>query len=432
MPKLIVQQGYSKASEIEITDGKTLIGRDTDCEFIIPDGDISRHHSRISRSGGTIVIEDLDSRNGTFVNSARVEGQFPIKHLDVIQVGKTVLVVHDPDSQTIAVGDEGEEPTVESFTLAYVKELVKKISANVEKVVMGKPTVIRNVLVSLISDGHVLIEDVPGVGKSVLAQAIAKSIQGQYKRIQFTPDMLPSDITGISVFNENTREFDFMPGPVFGNVILADEINRTTPRTQSSLLECMTDAVVTVDGKPSVLPKPFFVMATQNPTDFHGTYPLPEAQLDRFLMRLSIGYPEEAVEREILSSQAKQHPINTISFVVRAVEIVQCQALVRQVHVSDPVKEYIIKLVQATREHRALTAGCSPRAALHLMRASQALAAVYGRQYVIPKDIRELAVPALAHRVSLRIRAQAEWDSTEQVIDHLLGEIPVESEEDLG
>jgi len=232
------------------------------------------------------------------------------------------------------------------------------------------------------------------------------------------------------MYDEQERKFRFMPGPIFGNIVLADEINRTTPRTQSSLLECMTDAVVTIDGTPHVLPKPFFVIATQNPLEYHGTYPLPEAQLDRFLMRLSIGYPEHRVELAILASQTKMHPINTITYVARAMDIVQCQALVRQVHVSDKVKEYILAITRATREHPALTLGVSPRASLALMRGGQALAAMNGREYVLPKDIRELAVPVLAHRLSLKLRAQGEYDSTDAVVQAIVQKVPMDSAED--
>jgi MoxR-like ATPase len=427
MPRIVVQQGYSKKNELEVSAAETVIGRVSTCDFVIPDGDISRQHAKICFDKGVATIEDLGSRNGTFLNSERVEGTVALKHLDVVQIGKTVLVYQDPES-TVLEQLDGDQ-TIETYTFAFLRETMRRVQGNVEKVFKGKPDVVRNLLLCLFADGHALLEDAPGVGKSMLAQAVAKSIQGIYKRIPFTPDMLPSDIIGISVFNEKTRDFEFLAGPVFGNIILADEINRTTPRTQSSLLECMTDAVVTVDGKPNVLPKPFFVIATQNPIDHKGTYSLPEAQLDRFLMRLSIGYPTENVEMEILRSQRRQHPIKTISHVVRAVDLVPCQALVRQVHVSDAVNEFIVKLVQATRRHDAFTCGCSPRASLHLLHASQALAAYREREYVLPAEVRELALPVLAHRLRLRVRAEAEWGSADKVLQAILDEIPVPREE---
>jgi len=260
----------------------------------------------------------------------------------------------------------------------------------------------------------------------MLAQALAKSIRTGFKRIQFTPDMLPTDITGVNVYDERLGQFRFMPGPIFANVILGDEINRGTPRVQSSLLECMSEAKVTVDGRTHALQKPFFVIATQNPVDFHGTYPLPEAQLDRFLMRLRVGYPEKAVEEQILESQVARHPITGIKYVATATDILQCQALVRTVHVSDRIRDYIVTVVTATREHGALSYGCSPRASLALMRAGQSLAAISGRDYVLPRDVRDLAYPVLGHRLPLKMQARAEWESTEQVITEILTRYPVE------
>ncbi|MFT5126997.1 MAG: MoxR-like ATPase [Rhodothermales bacterium] len=428
MPRIVVQQGYSKKNELEVTAAETVIGRVGTCDFVIPDGDISRQHAKICLRDGVATIEDMGSRNGTFLNSERVDGLVGLKHLDVVQIGKTVVVFQDPESTVLLQAMDADQ-TIETYTFTFLRETMRRVQENVEKVFKGKPNVVRNLLLCLFADGHALLEDAPGVGKSMLGQAVAKSIQGIYKRIPFTPDMLPSDIIGVSIFNEKSREFEFMAGPIFGNVILADEINRTTPRTQSSLLECMTDAVVTVDGKPNVLPKPFFVIATQNPVDHKGTYSLPEAQLDRFLMRLSIGYPTEEVEMEILRSQSRQHPIKALSHVVRAVDLMPCQALVRQVHVSDAVNEFIVKLVQATRTHAAFACGCSPRASLHLSRATQALAAYREREYVTPADVRELAIPVLAHRLSLRVRAEAEWGSAGKVLESILADLPVPKEE---
>jgi MoxR-like ATPase len=329
----------------------------------------------------------------------------------------------DKLEESAATEDERSR-TSEGYTLAFLQEMSQKLERNIRRVFKGDPRVVRNVLLCMLADGHVLLEDVPGVGKTVLAQSVAKSIQGEFKRIQFTPDMLPSDVLGISVYREDSRDFQFMPGPIFGNVILADEINRTTPRTQASLLECMNDAVVTVDGKSQVLPKPFFVIGTQNPMDHHGTYPLPQAQLDRFLMRLSIGYPDGGTEHQILSSQANDHPLSSITYVVRTMDIVQCTALIRQVHVAEAIKHYIIALANATREHPALNGGISPRASLALMRAVQALAAYSGRRYVMPDDVRELAAPVLAHRLQLKLRARAEYADTAAVIAEVIRSVP--------
>jgi MoxR-like ATPase len=329
MPKLIVQQGYYERSEIELKKDQFIIGRDPGCDLPIPDGEVSRQHSRILLENGKYSIEDLNSYNGTFLNWTPVTGRQQLKHLDVLQICKNVFVYNDSSPVEVEDALPNKPNTQESYTAEFLRETVQRIQQNIEKVFMGKPRVVRNVLLCLLADGHVLIEDAPGLGKSILAQAVAKSVQGTYKRIQFTPDMLPSDITGITLYDDKMREFRFVPGPIFGNVILADEINRTTPRTQSSLLECMSEAVVTIDGTAHVLPKPFFVVATQNPSHYHGTYPLPEAQLDRFLMRLSIGYPDQAVEKEILSSQMKSHPISAITYVARTMDLVQCQALVR-------------------------------------------------------------------------------------------------------
>lgn len=432
MPTFTVQEGYDKRAEIEIKDGENFIGRELDCWFVIESGDVSRHHARVVKEGNKVFIQDNGSRNGTFLNSSPVNEKHELKHMDVVQIGRNVFVYNDSDISMDSRDDENLDfsmKTAEYYNFEFIKQIIKKIEGNIGKVFKGKPEVIRNVLVCLFADGHLLVEDSPGVGKSVLAQCLAKSIQGDYRRIQFTPDMLPSDITGINVYNEKTQQFSFIPGPIFGNVILADEINRTTPRTQSSLLECMSESVITIDGKPHVLQKPFFVIATQNPSDYHGTYPLPEPQLDRFLMRTSIGYPDKDAEKEILSSQIARHPLNDISYVVSAMEIVQCHALVRQVFISDAVKDYIVNIAEATREHPAFTTGCSPRASLALMRTSQSLAAYYGRQYVIPKDVRELVIPVLSHRVSMKIRAQGKWEDTSDVLTEILESIPLENEE---
>ncbi len=435
MPSFTVQEGYNKRVEIKLHEGELVIGRDdTLCGFVVNDPNVSRAHAKVVCREGRIKIEDLHSQNGTYVNSSPIDRPCELKHMDIVQIGRNVFVFNDSEplaaTDSVAIAKKRSlDETGRFFTFDLMSQVVKKIEANMRMVFKGKPEVIRNMLVCLFADGHILVEDVPGVGKSVMAQAMAKSVRAVYKRIQFTPDMLPSDITGVSIYDERTRQFNFMPGPIFGNIILADEINRTTPRTQSSLLECMSEAVVTVDGNPHVLPKPFFVVATQNPSDYHGTYPLPEPQLDRFLMRISIGYPDSASEKDILSSQMNRHPLNDISFVVEAMDIVQCQARVRAVHVSEPVKDYIVRIAEATRAHPALSVGCSPRASLALMRVGQSLAAYYGREYVLPRDIAELAIPALAHRVILKQRARSEWASSSEVIADILSKIPHDKEE---
>ncbi|MFA6291164.1 MAG: AAA family ATPase [Victivallales bacterium] len=426
MPTLNVQKGYDKSSVIKLNNGEFIIGRDPTCDLPFDSEDVSRRHSRIMFKDGRVTIEDMESSNGTFVNSSPIDGRYELKHMDVIQIGGNVIVFNNTDSAAVLGTAEFARKngmrTSEYYTPHFMSLMTKRLEANIKRVFKGKDEVIRNVIICLFADGHLLIEDIPGVGKSMIAQALAKSIQGTYKRIQFTPDMLPSDITGINIYDANKGEFTFLPGPVFGNIILADEINRTTPRTQSSMLECMSDSVITI-------PKPFFVIATQNPSDYHGTYPLPEPQLDRFLMRISIGYPEKEAEKEILTSQMKQHPINEISYVVKATEILQCHSLVRQVHVSEPIKEYILNIAGATRKHPSLATGCSPRASLALMRAGQSFAAYYGRQYVIPRDIRELVPAVLGHRISMKLRSQGEFKNTFDVLKDILEKIPVPEEE---
>jgi MoxR-like ATPase len=432
LPTFTIQEGYGSTQEYVMEKDSIIIGRDPKCDIVIAKSEASRQHARVTRESNKFFIEDLKSVNGIFLNSVPTSGRQQIKHQDIVQIGSTMLVFNDPDNSLLDYNfQDTQTKTVESanFSFDFIKYVVQRLEENISIVFKGKPDVIRNAIVCLFADGHLLLEDMPGVGKSILAQTLAKSIQGVYRRIQFTPDMLPSDVTGMNIYNEGTKQFKFMPGPIFGNVILADEINRTTPRTQSSLLECMSESVITIDGNAHVLPKPFFVIATQNPEDYHGTYPLPEPQLDRFLMRLSVGYPDAAAEKEILVSQASIHPLNTISYVVKATDIVHCNALVRKVLVSDKLRDYIIKISNATREHPALCGGCSPRASLGLMRVSQALAAYYARDYVMPRDIREMVKPVLSHRMKLKLRVQGEWSNVDSVLDSILEEIPMENED---
>jgi len=427
MPSFTLQESFGrKSTEIELSRPRIVIGRDLDCDIVLQSSDVSRRHSMVEIVDGHTFIRDLNSSNGTFVNSKPIDKACELKHLDRIQIASSVFVFNDPDNLT---GRNTDTAAAEYFSFDFLRGVISKIENNVGQVFKGKPEITRNVIVAMLADGHVLLEDTPGVGKSILAQALAKSIQGSYKRIQFTPDLLPSDILGMNIYDEQNKAFNFIPGPIFGNIILADEINRTTPRTQSALLEAMSESVVTIDGNPRVLPKPFFVIATQNPNDYHGTYPLPEPQLDRFMIRLSIGFPQPETEKEILASQVSSHPLKDISYVVKAIDIVQCQALVREIHVSSAIMEYIVKIATATREHPALTSGCSPRASLALMHAGQALAAYYARQYVLPHDIREMAAPVLSHRVSLKLRYHGEWNSSADVIEEILASIPVADEE---
>ena len=270
---------------------------------------------------------------------------------------------------------------------------------NAEKVILGKDSEIEKILVALLCRGHVLLDDVPGTGKTMLARTIASSIGGAFRRIQFTPDVLPNDVTGVTVFNQKTTEFEFRPGPVFANVLLADEINRATPRTQSALLEAMGEAQVSIDGVARSLPAPFTVLATQNPVEFEGTFPLPEAQLDRFMMRLTIGYPGIEQEREILESQRHGHPIDDVQPVTSVEFLTRLQDGLGNVHVDSTVTDYLLKLVRATRERPELSLGASPRGSLALYKAAQGLAALRGRDFVLPDDVKELAPTILAHRV---------------------------------
>ena len=306
-------------------------------------------------------------------------------------------------------------------------EAVQELQANVERALVGKPDVVRLSIVALLARGHLLIEDVPGVGKTTLAQALARSLGLQFQRIQFTSDLLPSDILGVSIFNPKETEFEFKPGPIFANIILADEINRTTPKTQSSLLEAMNEAQVSLDHHTYRLPRPFMVLATQNPLEYQGTHPLPESQMDRFLLRIRIGYPDEAHERQILRG-AGAAVLDRLKPVLSGEAVLEIQAQVETVKVEESLLGYVMAIVQATRTHSGLALGVSPRGSLALVHAAQALALTERRQYCIPDDIKQLAVPALAHRVILRGRWDPAGDRTddpEEVIREILQEVPV-------
>jgi MoxR-like ATPase len=302
-------------------------------------------------------------------------------------------------------------------------EFKNKVSENIGKVIVGKKDKIDKIVVAFICSGHVLLEDVPGLGKTKLAKALSKTMNCSFKRIQFTPDLLPSDLTGIYFYNQKMGEFEFRKGPLLSQIVLADEINRATPRTQSALLECMEERQITVEGETVKLQRPFFVIATQNPVEQFGTFPLPEAQLDRFFMRLSMGYPEFAEERDILDRYMESDPLEELQSVIATEDIEYVQSNYTKVHVSEEIKNYILELVSATRKHKNIELGCSPRASLNLMKGSQALAAVRRRDYVIPEDVKELAVPILSHRLILRNDVSGLMNKPEDIIMELLNTI---------
>jgi MoxR-like ATPase len=308
-----------------------------------------------------------------------------------------------------------------------VQESTEKVIANVERVIVGKHQEVRLALVALLCQGHLLIEDVPGTGKTVLAKAIAKSLGCTFKRIQFTPDLLPSDVTGLSIYNQKTSEFEFRPGPIMAQIVLADEINRATPKTQSALLESMEEKQVTVDGVTYQTPDPFLVIATQNPIEYEGTFALPEAQLDRFMLRIQLGYPQPLEEIVILDEQKRVHPIDDLEEVVGSEELRGMQDGVREIYVDSAVSDYIVRLVNATRTHPDVYLGASPRGSLALYRAGQAYAALSGRDYVIPDDIKALAVPALAHRLIIKTAATVRDVDAGLIVRELLEAVPIES-----
>lgn len=309
--------------------------------------------------------------------------------------------------------------------MTIVQSVAERIIDNVSQVIIGKRNEIRLAVLGLLCQGHLLIEDVPGVGKTMMARALARSIGASFSRIQFTPDMLPSDVTGVSVFNQQTREFEFRPGPIMSQIVLTDEINRATPKTQSALLEAMEERQVTVDGNTYAMKNPFLVIATQNPIEYEGTFPLPEAQLDRFMLRIRLGYPTPQEELAMLDSQQYEHPLIGLHQVVTVDELVNAQIAVRDVYLNQDIKNYIINLVTTSRQHPDVYLGASPRGALALYRVAQARASVVGRDYVIPDDVKALAEPTLAHRIIVGPNARIKDISSTAIVHNILNAVPV-------
>jgi MoxR-like ATPase len=306
-----------------------------------------------------------------------------------------------------------------------IQETGERLIENVGRVIVGKERVVELCLVALLCEGHILLEDVPGIGKTTLAKAIARSLGCTFRRIQFTPDLLPSDVTGVLYFNQKIQEFEFRPGPIIAQIVLADEINRATPRTQSALLEAMQEQQVTVDVETIRLPRPFLVLATQNPIELEGTFPLPEAQLDRFLMRISIGYPDESEENDILLRFEQEDPLETLQAVIEAEDLLAMQQQIREVEVRDPVREYIVRMTRTTREHQAVELGVSPRGTMGLYRTAQALAALRGRGYVIPDDVKALARPVLSHRIIINPQVRLRGQRPDEVLMEIVNSVPV-------
>ena len=306
-----------------------------------------------------------------------------------------------------------------------VQQVAQRATENVERVIVGKQREVLLVLTAVLCRGHVLVEDVPGVGKTVMAKAVAKTLGLGFKRIQFTPDLLPSDVTGVNVFDQVTSRFEFRPGPIISQLVLADEINRATPKTQAALLEAMEEGQVTVDGVSHPLPDPFSVLATENPIEYEGTFPLPEAQLDRFLIRLSLGYPGRANELELLQRQHHGHPLQDLTQVIGQSDLIAAQQAVREVHVAPAISEYIVSLTEATRQHEAVYLGASPRGSLALYNTARAWAAIKGRDYVIPDDVKALAEVTLAHRVIVNPTARVQQLDSRAVIAEILNRVPV-------
>jgi MoxR-like ATPase len=304
-------------------------------------------------------------------------------------------------------------------------QLGQAVKENVGRVIIGKSEVTELLLVALLTEGHVLLEDVPGIGKTTLAKALARSLHCSFARIQFTPDLLPSDVTGLNYYNQRSQEFEFRAGPVLNQILLADEINRATPRTQSSLLEAMQERQVTVDGQTYALPRPFLVLATQNPIELEGTFPLPEAQLDRFLMQVGLGYPSEEQEEEMLLTYQLDDPLPQLQPVASTEDVLGLQRAVRETHISEDVRHYILRVVRTTREHEAVDLGVSPRGTLSLFKASQALAALRGRDYVIPSDVQHMCAPVLTHRLHISPQIRLRGRTPAQVVSEIVGSVPV-------
>jgi MoxR-like ATPase len=315
--------------------------------------------------------------------------------------------------------------TQAAANVQVIGSLADRVVQNVERVILGKRREVEMTLIALLCEGHLLIEDVPGVGKTMLARAIAKSIGCTFRRIQFTPDMLPSDVTGVSVFNQRDREFEFRPGPIMAQIVLADEINRATPKTQSALLEAREERQVSVDGRTYPMERPFLVLATQNPIEYEGTFPLPEAQIDRFMMRVSLGYPSPADEMRVLESQRDHHPLQDAGQVVTAEELMQAQAAARQIYADDLIKEYIVELANATRRHPDIYLGVSPRGSLALFRAARAYAALQDRTYVIPDDVKALLEGTFAHRLIISPSARIKNVDARAVVEQIAQSVPV-------
>jgi len=309
--------------------------------------------------------------------------------------------------------------------MADILNFAEKVVTNIEKVIVGKRSSVQLAMISLLCQGHLLIEDVPGVGKTMLARSLARSLGCTFSRIQFTPDMLPSDVTGVSIFNQVSREFEFRPGPIVAQVVLADEINRATPKTQAALLEAMEERQITVDGRTHYMPAPFIVLATQNPIEYEGTFQLPEAQLDRFLMRIRLGYPEMDGEIQVMDRQQFRHPLTDLEQEVTLEEVLEAQEAVKSVFVAPPIKRYIVEISRQTRQHSDVYLGASPRGSLALYKMSQARAALLGRDFVLPDDIKYLAESALAHRVILGPAARLRDLSAEQILQEILEKVPV-------
>ncbi|MGB9776965.1 MAG: AAA family ATPase [Anaerolineae bacterium] len=309
--------------------------------------------------------------------------------------------------------------------MSSIRSFAERLIANVERVIVGKREAVELTVIGLLCQGHLLIEDIPGTGKTMLARSIARSLGCSFSRIQFTPDMLPSDVTGVSIYNQATRQFEFRPGPIMAQIVLADEINRATPKTQAALLEAMEERQITVDGVTRPLPRPFMVLATQNPIEYEGTFPLPEAQLDRFFLRIRLGYPAAEDEIRILERQQYRHPIEELEMVASVEELLQAQEAIRAVYVAPAVKRYIVELTRRTREYPDIYLGASPRGSLTLYRAGQARAAIYGRDFVLPDDVKALALPALGHRVILGPTARMRDVTAEEMVEDILRQVPV-------